>query len=60
MHATSSSAMSIFCYTGFLSWPQDWVNVLGRLKMLEEAQQATVETSLQNVRVLLKSPFSWV
>ena len=26
------------------------------LKKLEEAQKATVETSLQNVRVLLKSP----
>ena len=40
----------------FLSWPQDWAKVLVRLKKLEEAQQATVETSLQNVRVLLKSP----
>ena len=29
---------------------------MDNLKKLEEAQQATVETSLQNVRVLLKSP----
>ena len=50
MHATSSSVMSILHGISLLAIG------LARLEKLEEAQQATVETSLQNMRVLLKSP----
>ena len=50
MQATPSETVSLYNAIALLAI--DWVKVLDTLKKLEEAQQATVETSLENVRVL--------